>query len=362
LVTSAFAQGRHGFEPPDPIHPGDHGFELPEEIHPGHSEPLPDRIRVPFAHAPIHHQDTDDGALADYLAAFDYDGDFYADNNWDNLARGDFTGVVYYSYAETCTHFYVTYVMFHPRDWKDWWFSSEHENDMEGVLAIVSKDDDLGRLEALVTQAHGEFYSFRVPGSPLRESRGESLDGEVELAEWLGRLHPRTSQEAEGHGLKAWPHAGDMLSDQIVYWPSGIAEVPESADDRFVPYRLEPLDELWGIQLYEEVHGPLGTFAKWGTFEGDESGGCDDCDIDAAQTPWTWDDDDDAVGRGAFGLDPALLASVYFDGLDDDLRYVENSYARSLRDFGWSDALPPLSWDSPISLDDLYGRLDAVCR
>lgn len=42
-----------------------------------------------FYHAPVHYQDTDSTHYpSDYITAIDYDFDWVANNNWDNLGGG----------------------------------------------------------------------------------------------------------------------------------------------------------------------------------------------------------------------------------------------------------------------------------
>ncbi|MEA2624682.1 MAG: hypothetical protein QOD06_727, partial [Candidatus Binatota bacterium] len=182
--------------------------------------------------APIHYQDTDSSDYySDLIAKVDYDGDLVCTNNWDHLHRGDYVddtcpgfplpvchahehplpANVYYSVVETCTHWFITYAYFHPRDWDDGSFDQEHENDFEDVLAVVRKEG-AGQLEALVAQAHGNYYSYVPAGSPLTGGQ-ENLDGTLPMAEYpagSGMLHPETAQEAKGHGAGAKGYVGDF--------------------------------------------------------------------------------------------------------------------------------------------------------
>ena len=70
--------------------------------------------------------------------------------------------------VETDSHWYITYLFFHPRDWVDQpFFETEHdEHDGEGVLLAVEKDGSTyGVLRAAVTVAHTDFYSYTPAGS-----------------------------------------------------------------------------------------------------------------------------------------------------------------------------------------------------
>jgi hypothetical protein len=215
-----------------------------------------------FHHAPIHYQDTDStDAVADFLTRVDYDGNLAATDNWENLhtAVADLRGVVYYSVVESCTHWFVIYFMFHPRDWEDFCTvncSSEHENDGEGLLAIVRKDGSrYGKLEGIVTVAHEHFYSYTPTGSPLTAGY-ETIDGVLQMqADPVDPtiVRPRTFQEAKGHAFKALPPSWQNFAggDGVIYFPGGIGEVPGSGNARNVQYELIDLfapNGLWERQ------------------------------------------------------------------------------------------------------------------
>jgi hypothetical protein len=128
----------------------------------------PSRAEIALRWAPIHYQDVDttgSHALAgksDYITRYDFDGNLNGRDNWDNTGTNT-DAAVYYSVLETSTHYYLTYLFFHPRDWIDHpFFETEHENDGEGVLEIVEKDgSEYGSLKAAVTVAHSDFFSYK---------------------------------------------------------------------------------------------------------------------------------------------------------------------------------------------------------
>ncbi|MFC8798473.1 hypothetical protein ACFT2C_12135 [Promicromonospora sp. NPDC057138] len=270
--------------------------------------------------APIHYQDVDQtgtnalGGRSDYIAAYDFDGDLDARNNWDNTGSHPLAATAYYSVLETSSHWFVTYMFFHPRDWSDSIFDTEHENDAEGVMVAVQKDGSAyGVLRAAVTVAHTNFFSYTPSGSTWGAG-AENIDGTLPTATSLsdGLAHPVTAQEAKGHGLKA--RGGyDIVGDGVVYYPAGRAEVPEHPDDRDVSYRLVDVQASGGLWA-QRANTQL--FASHGTFAGDGSGSCGDggisCSQNSANAPWGWDDGDDAPARGALATDPAGLAANYF--------------------------------------------------
>ena len=344
-----------------------------------------------FHHAPIHHQDTDSSdAVADFLTRFDYDGNVVTTDNWDFLhtAIADLRGAVYYSVVETCTHWFIIYAMYHPRDWSDCddWYEpcpivvQTHENDFEGLLAIVRKDGSwYGKLEGIVTVSHWNFYSYIPAGSPLTAGQ-ESIDGVLPMqADPVAPafVRPKTFQEAKGHGVKALSPSWQNFpgGDGVIYFPGGIGEVPTSGNDRDVQYELIDLFApigLWELQLQEVNAGSL-TFETWGTLNGDETGSCGDgwgtCVSDAANAPWGWNDGhiltpDDQVSRGEMALDPAHLVDLYFNGLGTfSPTYLRNPYLKSLQDLRnqHGPAWMPAGWPDELDLGTLVSKLSTSC-
>lgn len=280
-----------------------------------------DRAALALRWAPVHYQDVDQtgshalGGAADYLSRYDFDGDLDARNNWDRAGQSAYplSAHGYYSVVETSTHWFITYLFFHPRDWTDSFFDTEHENDAEGVLFAIARDGSTyGTLKAAVTVAHTDFFSF-VPAGSNWTGNAESVDGSLSFLTHDGLPHPVTAQEAKGHGLKAWP-AYDINGDGVIYYPSlTTAEVPSHADDRDVKYKLVDIFEAGGMW---DQRNNSALFAGWGSFAGDTSGGCGagaiGCSTNAANTPWGWDDSNDSPGRGALASDPVALVQNYF--------------------------------------------------
>ncbi|GAA4437897.1 hypothetical protein GCM10023148_44840 [Actinokineospora soli] len=272
--------------------------------------------------APIHYQDTDSSDYdADYVTAVDFDGEWSTIDNWeaqdDSLSR--LTGAAYYSVVETSTHWFIGYSFYHPRDWED--FSDPfslytHENDLEGMVLTVRRDGSTyGRLEAMVTVAHSDFYSYVPSGSTFTSGR-ENVDGTLVLQN--GR--PTTRQEAKGHGLYGWNGAEFPGGDGVVYFPTGTGEVPSSGNDRSVGYRLVNAFDAGGMWARRNDSA---TFASWGTFRGDN--GKDN----AANAPWGWDDGNDGsdIPRGMLASDPAYLVAQYFAGEGAfSLTYTRNGF------------------------------------
>lgn len=276
--------------------------------------------------APIHYQDSDSTDYdADYLSTVDFDGDWDAANNWehedDDPAR--LSGAMYYSVVETGSHWFVNYSFYHPRDWDDIpdpFDQLQHENDMEGVVVTVRKDGSTyGTIEAMVSVAHNDFYSYVPAGSGFTGGR-ENVDGPLIMQEYNGEQHPTTRQEAKGHGAYAWDGKEFPGGDGVTYVPSGTPETPSGGNDRSVGYQLVDVFAAGG--LWARRDDPV-TYASFGTFRGDN--GKDN----AANPPWGWDDqnDGDDLQRGLLATDPAYLFSSYFDGEGTfDLAYLRNAY------------------------------------
>ena len=231
------------------------------------------QIAVRFA--PVFRQALGDHPRADYITNFDFDGDWRGDNNWAHAddRRFPLRAYVYFAVAETGTHFYAHYAVFHPRDYKGGstagpllneairegvrrggkydptGLSSEavlaHENDMEGCLVVAEKDggDDPARARVVLveTLAHDRFLKYTPEGTQAPASFARvRLEGQS----------PLLFVEAKGHGVLAFD-GGDKQESRhgtLVYTFTGRAEDPEAAgkEKETVGYELVPLhDTLW---------------------------------------------------------------------------------------------------------------------
>ncbi len=328
-----------------------------------------------FHHAPVHYQDTDSSDYkSDYLTAINYDYNWSGTDNWDNLGDGLWPATVYYSVVESCTHYFITYSFFHPRDWTDTPFDQEHENDLEGALFVVRKNTSTyGSLEAMLTVYHRDFYSY-TPSTSSYTNGNESIDGKISFQNYNGIARSKTVQQAKGHGLKAWPYTSDFNGtggDGIIYYPSLTAiDYPSSGNDRFVQYRLVDIFETNGFwtRALNEASNPGYTFNSWGTFKGDKSGGCGagwpTCSENSANTPWGWDDHDDGGSyRGEFALDPAHLVDHYFNNLGNfSHKYLKNRYLSDLKARGFTSSNTPNGFPGQLDLNQMYGKLTQSCQ
>jgi hypothetical protein len=105
--------------------------------------------------APFIAQETWFQPKADYLARFDFDGDWLGADNWEDAFVGSSQAYVYYEAMETQTHWFLIYNMFHPRDYSDKCVAGScHENDNEGLILTIRKDGTpFGSLQVMETLA-----------------------------------------------------------------------------------------------------------------------------------------------------------------------------------------------------------------
>jgi hypothetical protein len=170
------------------------------------------REELAYRWAPVWYQDINDAfKRGDYITKFDYDGNWIGNDNWDNIHDFPLNGYVYYSVVETYTHWFLGYYDFHPRDWSASEISAaQHENDLEGVLIVVSKDSSTwGTFFRMVTAAHWWLYPYNTATFYPFEDVG----------------HPVAFVEDSGHGVyggKDWDSSGFPGGDGVIYLPSGV--------------------------------------------------------------------------------------------------------------------------------------------
>ncbi|MCA9076594.1 MAG: LEPR-XLL domain-containing protein [Planctomycetaceae bacterium] len=350
--------------------------------------------QLAFRWAPVLYQDVDDdgpnslGGRSDYISRIDFDGDWDARNNWENAEHFALPASVYYSVVTTTTHWYITYGFYHARDWSDQLLQrswDQHENDMEGMLAIVkrgtSNGEAFGELQAIVTTYHTDFVSYIVDGGTLQpawfDSDQEDIGGAMDHGGVLPMMpttgpdgqswhRPVVAQESEGHGLLAFdiggnkghrPNGGDTT--WVRYEPGKHGAEPSSpynsgnvfSPSATTPYELVDIFVTGG--LWDHRFDRL-TFGRWGKFYGDNGMN------DAANAPWTWDDSDswiadsDEDGRpaGEIAYDPAAFASAWFRGDTFSGVYESNPYRQddtAVFLVNGADAHP---WDSSLDLGE----------
>ncbi len=182
----------------------------------------------------------------DVPARVDFDGDLRGDDNWDDFPFYALEPTVYYAVLETETHWFLTYHLFHPRDWAPvrLGLNDTHENDGENLQVVVSKESGLPVL--LFTQAHFEGEAYARPD-------GGFADGDEELRGTFWTVgddgcardagtHVAVFVESQGHGIYGMGPPRD-----------GAAFAPDGCDATFACHGLVYRPARPG----EAVHEPL---------------------------------------------------------------------------------------------------------
>src|SRR5258705_5497770 len=243
--------------------------------------------------APILYQALGENPRSDYITNFDFDSDWRGDHNWNNAEKREFAlnAYVYYAVAETTTHFFIHYAVFHPRDYKGGergvllseliregvkrgakydptGLADEatlaHENDLEGALVVVKKhNSDIAEAQvAFVETLHHNNFARYIVGDAVDGLPSIKLDGQ----------HPLLYIEPKGNGIE--PYIGDQRQaarkEFLAHANSGRAEDPSATNLvcrgldttrclKSVGYQLGPISTtLW-------AKAKAGTNATYGT-------------------------------------------------------------------------------------------------
>ncbi len=272
--------------------------------------------------APQIYQDVnaDLNVRADFPTNFNYDGDYLALNNWENLDNFKENGFVYYKVSETSTHYFIEYDLFHARDDAYTRPLDAHENDLEGLIVVIKKDgSSYGQFQLMETMAHNQWYDYT--NDPSITSGSDNVDGGV----LFNGSHPKVFSQANGqspsggHGVKAYDGSSAPGGDGIVYDYTGTAEFPSATNGSYIHHYGYSLIE-WG-DLWNRRNDPT-IFSSWGTFAGDNH------TANSANAPWGWDDSDDGPAlQGMNWSDPAHQVDVHLNGLGNfSHSYVNNPY------------------------------------
>ncbi|MGA9770696.1 MAG: hypothetical protein WBV94_16770 [Blastocatellia bacterium] len=164
-------------------------------------------------YAPFIYQATDRrGGRQDVISNNDFDGDLVGNNNWDNFSKFQLKPTVYYAVLETQTHYFISYHLFHPRDWNHFtlWLNDTHENDGENFQVVVRKSDN--RPVLLWAQAHYKSRVYSSTGSGI-----EGADGDFQAVDSVGvpvesGEHAAVFVESEGHGIYSTMDSSSKVS------------------------------------------------------------------------------------------------------------------------------------------------------
>jgi len=314
------------------VDPGARSLRVPEKIQfPGEAASRDPYRRLAEHYSPFIAQETWFQPKSDYLARFDFDGDWHGDDNWEDAESGASQAYAYYAVMETETHWFLVYNFFHPRDYSDKCVVGTcHENDNEGMILTVEKDgSQFGRLLAMETLAHNNLYSHRADSRV--QSAIHNLDGAVELYEGS---HPVVFIESGGHGVygSAGDHsrftlrAGDFAGGTgVTYVFKSKAEQPKHPNDRLVGYELLPIYDHWWVRsnsaegrrerMFDEYYQYIPYGGRPTTREREISGAFYGRmhSSNKARPFWGWFDSrtqkQKVVATGQWGLDPAYAVS-----------------------------------------------------
>lgn len=171
----------------------------------------------------IYHAIDPEGGRQDLPTRVDFDDTLRGDDNWETFPRWELPPVVYYAVLETRTHWFLSYHLFHPRDWEPLRLGvhDTHENDGENLQVVVDKQS--GRVVLLFTQAHYFGYAYWNDGAGFTDG-DEQREATVLLVDDAGRpspdgRHAGVFVEPRGHGI-----LGALDEDAgVVVGPDGAA-------------------------------------------------------------------------------------------------------------------------------------------
>ncbi len=239
-------------------------------------EPVVDaHLELARTYAPwIYHAVHETRGRQDLPAPLDFDGNLDGEDNWEALPHFELVPTASYAVLETETHWFLTWHLFHPRDWTliDLGLHLTHEGDGENLQVVVEKAS--GQVVLLFTQAHYSGTACARPDAGFGDGSA-ALRGELLLVNDHGLPDPQGTHAAVyvqsgGHGIYS---ARDRCSGAeiardggarfdghgVVLRPARLGEaVVEPALDAAtpVPYQLESTtSKLWPLLASGELVG-----------------------------------------------------------------------------------------------------------
>jgi len=168
-----------------------------------------DDLELARTYAPIvYHGMHPTKGRQDIPTRMDFDGDLRGDNNWESFPRYELPPTLSYAVLRTETHVFITYHIFHPRDWSHVRVGVHltHENDGENLQVVVDRAS--GEVVLLFTQAHyvGGVYAGGQGRAAVFGDADEDIRGPMLLLDADGRptpdgTHPGVFVESHGHGI-----------------------------------------------------------------------------------------------------------------------------------------------------------------
>lgn len=332
----------------------------------------PQQVAAQFA--PLFYQGLGAEPRADYITNFDFDGDWRGDNNWQNLDNRAYPlrAYVYYSVAETSTHYFVHYAFFHPRDYKGGLVQStvvdvliaesvrrtgkdptggradeialSHENDLEGCLVVAEKRGvELSKavVRFVETMAHNHYFRYCVPEARADRCEAIAVDGQ----------HPLIFVEPKGHGASAYTGTRQQLRETVNgvlrYKYAGRAEDHDTMQGQLIGYDLLAIYDTFWTRAQTGVNETYGEAFDYQTrallkFQPGKAPAKVELKLgklgaalrgtigfkNRARAPWAWfDDNERARPRGEWFFDPANVTARHFGlGQEFATAYVYNPY------------------------------------
>lgn len=210
----------------------------------------------------------------DVLAPVDFDGDLDGENDGEHLPHYELLPTVLYALVASETHWFLSYHLFHPRDWTclDLGLNMTHENDGENLQVVVERSSE--RVVLLFTQAHFRGGVYADPESRWGDGE-ERIRGGILLLDDEGRVaaggsHAGVFVEQGGHGIYGVHDARARVTISsdgaatfaragwVMRPARGGEEVREPAlsNGSVVSYRLESTRaKLWSLLLSGELVG-----------------------------------------------------------------------------------------------------------
>ncbi len=257
------------------------------------SPPARDLEDIAKKFAPIFIHEVGVDAGGDVFTNIDFDNDWVGDNNWANLEKFDLNPMAYYEVTSTPSHYFITYGLYHPRDYSYVCLPLLcHENDMEGVVVVVDRSTNKW------------IYTESIAHNYILSQKNTKDQGRPTLVvEW------------GGHGI---------------YPPANHG--PDRATKVFNPqiYALEPLSKLWNLQfreknLFETTFDYSGSRFKLSGVPKAFYGRA--WTRDRANPPWAWMDRGQGE-RGDIFFDPAIYMAAKHPETRFDLEYDRNPYVK----------------------------------
>ncbi|MDF1665684.1 MAG: hypothetical protein P1V97_28250 [Planctomycetota bacterium] len=267
-------------------------------------------------YAPVLYQEIA-RAPHDYIRKIDFDNDFNGRNNWNNSAKGDQKAYMYYDLKETKTHYFITYSWFYARRESGaisfLRFTTQHENDMSGVIVVVRKNaKPLHEVEMVMSANGNKLHTYSPNKKDRWKTKGGStlgFSGTLKFVDEVDhpffdsqRVHPQIFAKEHSHDVSVYNGRDDRdafnRKPGVAYYPTGTAEKPESVSDKMVGYQLLPLTDLFkklnNRDLFAKGTIKVGPakIVMPKAFAGDEGAN------DSALPPWSWSHEENEARRG----------------------------------------------------------------